>query len=190
MNNSENIKQILIPSKVAQYYLGQPVKSNRLGMWYISPFRNERTASFLVNDIKGIHDFGTSIHYDIISFVQGLFRIDFKSAIKKLSYDFGIIDYNQSSKEFNTYLIKKREEELTIKQNLNKWFNNTFGSLCDELHIWERAIPHLKGEALAIAYDKQFYLNYLIEIFINATEDNKIELYKSRGEIEKWIIER
>lgn len=57
MNNPEQIKSILTPIMVAQYYLGQPIKSNKLGMWYKSPFRNERTASFLVNDIKGIHDF-------------------------------------------------------------------------------------------------------------------------------------
>ena len=168
MNTAERLKQILTPSVVVQHYLGQPVKSNSLGMWYKSPFRSERTASFLVNDIKGIHDFGTSIHYDIISFVQELFKIDFVTAINKLSYDFGIIDCEQTSNEFRIYINQKREEEMLIKRNLDKWFKDTFGKLCDRLQEWQRLIPHLKGEALVIAYKSEGYLDYSTDVFLNA----------------------
>lgn len=190
MNNPEQLKEILTPTVVVQHYLGQPIKRNRLGDWYKSPFRNERTASFLVSDIKGIHDFGTSEHYDIISFVQELFRIDFKTAIDKLSYDFKIIDNNESSKELRGYLIKRREEELQIKRNLDNWFNKTYIKLCRELQMWRKIIPYLRGETLAIAYAKEQYLDYLTEIFINASEDEKLKLWKEKDEIEKWIIDK
>lgn len=187
MNDVSKIKETLTPSIVVQYYLGTPLKSNRLGLWYKSPFRNERTASFLVNDVKGIHDFGTSIHYDIISFVQELFRIDFKTAINKLHYDFGIIDCGQSSKELEVYLIKKRQEEIQIKRNLEKWFYTIFIALCKELQKCTKEIPSLKGEVLAKSYARQQYLDYLADIFINATEDEKIELWKDKEEIEKCL---
>lgn len=187
MNNAKRIKELLTPSVVVEHYLGQPIKTNSVGMWFKSPFRNERTASFLVNNQKGIHDFGTSKHYDIISFLQELLGIDFKTAITKLQADFGIIDYGQSSKELEAYLIRKRQEDKQIKINLNKWFYATFINLCKELKMWKKILQHVKGEALLIAYSKGQYVDYLIDIFINATEDEKIELWKEKKEIEKWI---
>lgn len=187
MNSSEKIKKAITPTMVVQHYLGQPTKNSGINLIYKSPFRNERTASFWVNDTKGIHDFGTGIHYDIISFVQELFKIDFKTAIDKLQHDFGIIDSEQSSKELELYLIQKREDELRMKRNLDKWFNNTLSKLCDKLHEWQELIPLLKNEALAIAYAKEQYVNYLIDIFINATEDEKLELWKDKEKIENGL---
>ena len=187
MNKPEILKHELTPTIVAQRYLGQPVKSDRLGMWYKSPFRNERTASFLVNDVKGIHDFGTSMHYDIISFLQEWFRIDFLTAINKLSHDFGIIGYGQSSEEVKAYLKEVGEEQQQIKNNLDSWFNRTFSKLCDELHTWQTIRKHVRGEALAITYAKEQYLEYLIDLFINTTEDRKIDLWKDREGIEKCL---
>lgn len=187
MNNKDELKGILRPTIVVQHYLGQPVKSNNLGMWYKSPFRSERTASFLVNDVKGIHDFGTSEHYDVISFIQELYRIDFISAVNKLSYDFGISQDRESSKELEKYLIKRREEEIEVKKNLNSWFNSTYIKLCEELKIWKKTMPYLKKEALALAYLKDAKMEYLIELFINATEEEKLELWKAREDIQKYI---
>ncbi len=187
MNNKDELKEILTPTVVVQHYLGQPVKSNNLGMWYKSPFRSERTASFLVSDVKGIHDFGTSEHYDVISFVQELFHIDFLMAVNKLSYDFGIAQDRESSKELNKYLIRRKEEEIEIKRNLNSWFNDTYIQLCEEIKQWKKTIPHLKQEALALAYTIDAKLEYLIELFINATEEDKLELWKAREDIQKYI---
>ena len=187
MNKAEYLKQVLTPTVVAQRYLGHPVKSNSLGMWYKSPFRSERTASFLVNDLKGIHDFGTGVHYDIISFVQELFKIDFMTAINKLSYDFGIINCEQTSKEFRLYINRKREEEMLIKRNLDQWFKKTYSKLCDKFHEWEKIIPHLKGEALAIAYKSEWYLDYLTDVFVYATEEDKVGLWKQKDSINKYL---
>ena len=187
MSNKEEVKNILTPTVVVQHYLGQPVKSDRLGMWYKSPFRNERTASFLVSDVKGIHDFGTSEHYDVISFVEKLFKIDFKTSLNKLLYDFGIIDSGPSSQELKAYLIKQREEEIKIKKNLDSWFNETYIKICEELNILKKCIPYLKQDALVEAYSKDVYLECLVESFINANEDNKYQLWKAKYEIEKYI---
>ena len=188
MNKSEEIKQLLTPTQVIQHYLGQPLHRDSSGVWYKSPFRNERTASFLVSDEKGMHDFGTSKHYDIINFIEEYFRVDFKTAIQILSKDFGIPMQDEISEELKEYLKKRRQEEKEIQYAINVWFNNTFSQICDELFFYEKAIKYLKQEALAIAYKTQTHLEYLVEIFINAiTYEQKIELYQERETIEKWL---
>ena len=73
MNRFREIKSILNPQEVVQKYLGLPEKKTSTGLWYKSPFRKEKTASFCVSN-KGIHDFGDSTHYDVISFVQRYFN--------------------------------------------------------------------------------------------------------------------
>lgn len=185
MISSEEIKKMLTPTMVIEQYLGQPQKRSGNNLIYKSPFRNERTPSFWVSDKKGIHDFGTGIHYDIISFAQELFKIDFKTALNKLCYDFGIIDYKQTSKELELYLSQRRDDKIQIKKYISNWFDNTLNELCRKLHIWQEIIPHLNGEALSIACRKEQYIDYLIDIFVEATEDEKIELWKDKEKIEK-----
>lgn len=187
MISSEEIKKLLTPTMVIEHYLGQPQKRSGDNLIYKSPFRNERTASFWVSDTKGIHDFGTSIHYDIISFLQEWLKTDFKTAINKLCYDFQISNCEPVSEELKVYLIQQRQDEIQIYKNIDSWFYRTFNKLCDELNIWQKAIPHLKGEALAIAYNKEQYLDYLTDLFVNANEDEKIELWKDKEGIEKCL---
>lgn len=178
MNEAEKIKELLTPIQVAKHYLGQPNKSSSLGLWYKSPFRNERTASFLVNDEKGLHDFGTSIHYDIISFVEDYFKVSFNTAIQILSRDFGIELEDNMDSELKEYIKRKQDENKQALYILNSWYNKTFGEICDELHIIQNAIPYLKGEALKIAYMQEVKLEYLSEVFMNAKDENKIKLFK------------
>lgn len=179
MNNPQQIKELLKPTIVAQHYLGQPKKITRNKLWYKSPFRNERTASFMV-DNTAFHDFGDNWHGDVIDFVERYYSVDFITSMKILTRDFGLPESEKISKELEEYLVKKQREEIEIKRKLDSWFNNTFNNLCNELHMWKKAIPHLKGEALAIAYSMEQKLDYLTELFINATEDDKIALWKDR----------
>lgn len=187
MNKVQQLKQALTPTTVVSHYLGQPQKICGTNLIYKSPFRNERTASFWVSDAKGIHDFGTSIHYDIISFTQELFKINFKMAIDKLAVDFGIMTENSISKELEVYLINKRAEEIELNKKINSWFYKIYGILCDTLKTNKKIEHHLKGEALSIIYKKNSSLEILIEIFFNATENEKYELYKNRDEIYKIL---
>lgn len=185
MNDPKEIKQLLTPIMVAQHYLGQgKVKGNKI--WYKSPFRNERTPSFMV-DSKSFHDFGDAWDGDVINFIERYYNTDFITAMKVLSKDFGLPEEEGRSREFDKYLKQKREEEIQMKRNLDNWFNRTLNKLCDELHIWQKMIPYLRKEALALAYSKEQYLDYLIDIFINATEDEKVELWKDRKNLEKYI---
>lgn len=184
MINVEELKQQLTPSLVAETYLGLPEKSTTLGNWYKSPFRNEKTASFCVSDTKGLHDFGTSKHYDVIEFVRDYFKIDFNLAVDKLCSDFGIMNQKRTSKELRAYMNSRYKEQQTLKKKLDEWFNNTYGSLCDELKQVKKMQQYLEGEALSIAYDKEVKLEYLTEYMNEVrSEDDKLELYRNRAKL-------
>ena len=185
MNNLEEIKRLITPFMVSQHYLGQG-KQQGNKVWYKSPFRNERTASFMVTE-DGFHDFGDGWHGDIIDFVGRYYNTDFVNAVKILSRDFGLPENEKISTELIKYKKQKRDEEQKIKQSIEIWYCNTLNNLCAELHKWTRMLPYLKGEALAIAYNKIQYLDYLIDELINTTENGKIELWKDKEDIEKCL---
>ena len=190
MNNPEQIKQLLTPIMVAQHYLGQgKTKGNRV--WYKSPFRNERTASFMVSE-EAYHDFGDGWHGDVIDFVGRYYNTDFINAMKILSRDFGLSEDEPISKEVEQYIKRKREEEQQMKMNLDNWFNSAYNKLCDELNITEKAIKNtaMKNKLVGLwkyLYNRESKLNYLWEIFFDAIDDEqkKLELWRDKEEIEK-----
>ena len=192
MNNPEQIKQLLTPIMVAQHYLGQgKTKGNRV--WYKSPFRNERTASFMVSE-EAYHDFGDGWHGDVIDFVERYYNTDFINAIKILSRDFGLPEDEPISREVEQYIKRKREEEQQMKKNLDNWFNSTYNKLCDELHITEKAIKNTAMQNKLVGLWKYLYnrdskLNILWEIFFDAVNDEqkKLELWRDKEDIEKCL---
>ena len=173
MNNPEQIKQLLTPIIVAQHYLGQGrTKGNRV--WYKSPFRNERTASFMV-DNKSFHDFGDSWDGDVIDFVERYYNTDFINAMKILSRDFGLPENEPISREVEQYIKRKREEE-------------------QQMHITEKAIKNTAKKNKLVGlwkylYNRESKLNYLWEIFFDAVDDEqkKLELWRDKEEIEKCL---
>lgn len=185
MNNPKEIKELLKPTLVARYYLGNPDKTTRDKIWYKSPWRNERTASFMVDNNAGFHDFGENWHGDIMDFVGRYYNTDLKNAMKILTSDFNLPEDERISQDLKKYLKQQKDEERKIQQAIENWFRTTLSSLCDKLHYWQNKIPNLKGYELAKAYSKEQYVDYLIDIFINAKDDEKIELYKSREEIQR-----
>lgn len=185
MNNPKEIKELLKSTLVARYYLGNPDKTTRDKIWYKSPWRNERTASFMVDDNAGFHDFGENWHGDIMDFVGRYYNTDLKNAMKILTSDFNLPEDEKISQDLKKYLKQQKDEERKIQQAIENWFKITLSSLCDKLHYWRNKIPNLRGYELAKAYSKEQYIDYLIDIFINAKDDEKIELYKSREEIQR-----
>ncbi len=185
MNNPKEIKELLKPTLVARYYLGNPDKTTRDKIWYKSPWRNERTASFMVDDNAGFHDFGENWHGDIMDFVGRYYNADLIDSMKILTSDFNLPEDEKISPDLKKYLKKQKDEERKIQQAIENWFKTTLSNLCDKLHYWQNKIPNLKGYELAKAYSKEQYVDYLIDIFINAKDDEKIELYKSREEIQR-----
>ena len=80
----EELKARLRPSEV----IGRHVKLKRQGREYaaLSPFSNEKTPSFFVNDEKGFyHCFSSGKHGDIINFVMEIEGLSFPEAVEKLA---------------------------------------------------------------------------------------------------------
>ena len=184
MNKFQEIKSILKANIVVQHYLGLPEKHNSTGSWYKSPFRKEKTASFCVSD-KGIHDFGDSTHYDIISFVEKYFKTTPNRALDILSNDFNLNLGNEYENQKIIKILKQqREEQQILKNRINNWFYSTFQKLCDEYEINAKVIKILTGkgytEALSELYLREIKLDMLLDEFIYADENKKQKLYLGR----------
>ena len=167
INSFKEVKEILSNKEVIERYLGQPNKITRKGLWYKSPFRNEKTASFYVSE-KGIHDFGSSEHYDIISFVEKYFNTDILQALKILCNDFGLSLMSEKKDKKTIKQIKiKREQERKQKEKQEKKHNEEMQKLCDELIETEKLIQIFENtshfEILKILYDKQTKLEIKFE---------------------------
>lgn len=181
MNKYQELKNILTNKEVVQRYLGLPEKQNSTGNWYKSPFRREKTASFCVSD-KGIHDFGSSEHYDIISFVQRYFNTTMYQALNILCEDFGISMQNDyETEEVIQKLKQKREEERKAKELIKRWHNRELQKTCDKIQINRKCLDVCEKqsnfEVLQILYSEQIKLEYYFEILVNANEQQKINLY-------------
>ena len=183
MNKFKELKQYLNNQQVVQRYLGLPEKKTSTGIWYKSPFRQERTASFCVSN-RGIHDFGDSTHYDIISFVEKYFNVTPNQAVDILCNDFGLSLNNPYRSQTVVNILKqKREEENKAKEIIETWFDNKFKNVSDELKNTRRLIDVLKNttffDALAVLYMQETKQEILFEELFDILQDEekKTKLY-------------
>lgn len=183
MNKFAEIKNILKGEEVVQHYLGKPDKQTSTGIWYKSPFRQEKTASFCVSK-KGIHDFGSGEHYDIISFIAKYFNTDNYRALKILCNDFGLgLLNNKEDKETIKKLKFKRQQEQKRKHKIELWFNEKFQNVCNELSENEKLIKIFKNscyfDALSILYDRQVKLEIEFEeMQVTKDKEKYYEIYE------------
>ncbi len=203
-NLFKEVKEYLKPEQVAEYYIEQKGKKSGSNVFYKSPFRNEKTASFCVNNSKGFHDFGTGWHGDIISFVSKLYNVAPLDAAKILIKNFSLpiklnerIDYKEVQK-----IKKKNATNKNVTKGLEKWYNSTFIKVCDEYKTNEKIIEVIKKQikeekdfekenlqqALQYLYFKENLLELWFEDFNNArTEEDKLKLFRNRKEVEKCV---
>lgn len=201
-NIFKEIKEYLNPHQVAEYYMAEKGKKSGSNVFYKSPFRNEKTASFCVNNIKGFHDYGTGWHGDIINFVAELYKVKPIEAAEMLIKDFALPI--QIRQKVNYQEAKKYRQRNTannnVKETLQKWFNDTFIKLCNKNRENDMLINIITcnikeqsdfdneeiNDALKYLYNKQNILEMWIENFIEATTDkDKLELFRYRKEVEK-----
>jgi len=101
----------------------ESIKQDATGYWFNSPFRNEKTPSFVVyTDTNTFCDWGTDLAGDVILLVQKLKNIDFVGAVKTLLQceNFSFISPNISRKPQETPKITIE----AIKPISNKFFIN------------------------------------------------------------------
>jgi len=120
----EYLDEIKLRLKVSQV-VGKSVKLKKRGKEFIglSPFSNEKTPSFTVNDDKGFyHCFSSGEHGNIFDFLMKTKNIKFGEAVRTLAADAGM----------QLYRFTKQDEE---KQNRWKIYNTIlekYANFCHE----------------------------------------------------------
>ena len=97
----EYLEEIKLKLKVSQV-VGKHVKLKKRGKEYIglSPFSNEKTPSFTVNDEKGFyHCFSSAEHGNIFDFIMKTQNLKFGEAVKYLANLAGMQPYTFSKKD-------------------------------------------------------------------------------------------
>lgn len=88
----------------------QPVKRKGNSFWYLSPFRDEKSASFLVNEETNTFiDWGTGQRGTIVDLAMLLYNTDISGALKKLS------QFHRPGDHTPTFSFKKQTYKKTIK---------------------------------------------------------------------------
>lgn len=167
----EELKARLRPSDV----IGRKVKLKKQGKEWVglSPFTNEKSPSFYVNDQKRIFkDFSSGIGGDVISFVMETERLSFMEAVEKLADEAGMSLPKPTEQDEETYDRRKRlyacceaacaffEDRLRAAEGTEAreylegrglgagaWARHRLGYAPDD---WRRTIEHLKAESFGM----------------------------------------
>ena len=202
-NIFQEVKEYLKPTEVAERYLSNSKYKNG-SLWYKSPFRNEKTPSFCVNNKKGIHDFGNNKHYDIISFVQELFGESVLSSVDRLIKDFNLpiktTNENKSKpkfeydKQYAKYKSDKKKEKEFSHEKL-RWYNQLFEAATFVYRFWHNLklmSKHwnieLYGEYLSVIYKNEIYFEYVVDLFDNGCDFIYEIKDKLKSTLERGII--
>ena len=120
----EYLEEIKLRLKVSQV-VGKTVKLKKRGKEFIglSPFSNEKTPSFTVNDEKGFyHCFSSAEHGNIFDFLMKIKNYKFGEAVRKLAADAGM----------QPYRFTKQDEEKENRWKIYKTILDKYSTFCHE----------------------------------------------------------
>ena len=118
----EYLDEIKLRLKVSQV-VGKTVQLKKRGKEFVglSPFKNEKTPSFTVNDEKEFyHCFSTGEHGNIFDFLMKTKSIGFGEAVKTLAAEAGMQPYRFSNFD------KKKDLRYQTYKNIYKEYSNYF----------------------------------------------------------------
>ena len=127
----EYLDEIKLRLKVS-HVVGKSVKLKKRGKEFIglSPFSNEKTPSFTVNDEKGFyHCFSSSEHGNIFDFLMKTKNYKFGEAVKALAAEAGLPPYR-----FTKHDEEKQKRWNTYKSILEKYTNFCYDELTAGKH--------------------------------------------------------
>ena len=167
----EELKARVRPSDV----IGRKVKLKKQGKEWVglSPFTNEKSPSFYVNDQKRIFkDFSSGMGGDVISFVMETERLSFMEAVEKLAEEAGMELPRATAQDEETHDRRKRlyecceaacrffEDRLRAAEGTQArtylegrglgaaaWARHRLGFAPDD---WRKTIEHLKAEGFGM----------------------------------------
>ncbi len=152
----EYLDEIKLRVKVSQV-VGKYVQLKKRGKEFIglSPFKNEKTPSFTVNDEKGFyHCFSTGEHGNIFDFLMKTKSLRFGEAVKDLAIEAGMQLY-----KFTKYDKEKEEKYNTYKKIIREYSDYSQKQLFDEKNLF--ALNYLKERKLSEEVIKKFQLGYV-----------------------------
>ena len=114
MYNDKEVQKLLDKLDIVQV-ISEYVTLKKTGANYkgLSPFREERTPSFVVSPVKNIFkDFSTGIGGNSITFYMKMNNISFVEAIEELSrkYNITMSKVVRKNDENNTYILKLNDD--------------------------------------------------------------------------------
>jgi len=152
----EYLDEIKLRLKVSQV-VGKLVKLKKRGKEFIglSPFKNEKTPSFTVNDEKEFyHCFSTGEHGNIFDFLMKTKSVGFGEAVKTLAAEAGMQPYRFSNFD------RKKDQRYQIYKNIfhdyTKFFNQQLFSSNNE-----EAVNYLKKRGLKKETIEDFQLGFV-----------------------------
>ena len=132
----EYLDEIKLRLKVSQV-VGKFVKLKKRGKEFIglSPFSNEKTPSFTVNDEKGFyHCFSSAEHGNIFDFLMKTKNYQFGEAVRTLAADAGM----------KAFKFTKQDEEKNNRWKLYNVILEKYANFCHEELISEKYSEALK----------------------------------------------
>ncbi len=152
----EYLDEIKLRLKVSQV-VGKTVQLKKRGKEFIglSPFKNEKTPSFTVNDEKEFyHCFSTGEHGNIFDFLMKTKSFGFGEAVKTLAAEAGMQPYR-----FSNFDKKKDLRYSTYKNILKDYKNNFYQQLFDENN--KDALGYLYKRGLTKNIIEEFGLGFV-----------------------------
>ena len=137
----EYLEEIKLRLRVSQV-VGKHVQLKKRGKEFIglSPFKNEKTPSFTVNDEKGFyHCFSTGEHGNVFDFLMKVKSLRFGEAVKSLASEAGLPMYRFSKFD------KEKEERYEKYKKIIIEYNEFYHSQLFEKENQD-ALEYLKKE--------------------------------------------
>ena len=152
----EYLDEIKLRLKVSQV-VGKTVQLKKRGKEFIglSPFKNEKTPSFTINDEKEFyHCFSTGEHGNIFDFLMKTKSVGFGEAVKILAAEAGMQPYR-----FSNFDKKKEQRYQTYKNILKDYKDNFYNQLFKEPN--KEALDYLNKRGLEKKIIKEFKLGFV-----------------------------
>ncbi len=152
----EYLDEIRLRLKVSQV-VGKYVQLKKRGKEFIglSPFKNEKTPSFTVNDEKGFyHCFSTGEHGNIFDFLMKTKSLRFGEAVKTLASEAGMTQYKFTKAD------KEKDERFDKYKKIVKDYSDYFHNQLFE-NKNDFALKYLKERKLSENIIKKFNLGFV-----------------------------
>ena len=149
----EYLEEIKLRLRVSQV-VGKHVQLKKRGKEFIglSPFKNEKTPSFTVNDEKGFyHCFSTGEHGNVFDFLMKVKSLRFGEAVKSLASEAGMPIYR-----FSKFDKEKEERYEKYKKIILEYNEFCHAQLFEKEN--SNALEYLKKRELSLETIKKFKL--------------------------------